>query len=166
MTNVAWRSAVQPLTKPIPTPCIGVCSTVFGDNVCRGCKRFSHEIISWNSYTNAQKRAVDDRLQQLLTRIVRGYLEVVDSQLLEQQIAVNKVASAAHRNAYCRAFDLLRAGAGQMDALENFGLQAVGNQQHLSAAQLKEVIDTEFRILSEAHYHRYFSVTERAKDHA
>ncbi|MEC7008614.1 MAG: DUF1289 domain-containing protein, partial [Pseudomonadota bacterium] len=34
--------------KPIKTPCIGVCSTGIGDSVCRGCKRFSHEVIHWN----------------------------------------------------------------------------------------------------------------------
>lgn len=134
--------------------------------MCRGCKRFSHEIINWNSYTDAQKRAVDDRLQQLLTHIVSGYLEVVDGELLKRQIIVNKVVSAAHRNPYCRAFDLLRAGAGQIDTVENFGLRALASQKHLSATQLKEAIDTEFRVLSEAHYHRYFSVSERATNHA
>ena len=53
-----------------------------------------------------------------------------------------------------------------MDALENFGLRAVGDPNHLSTAQLKEAIDTEFRVLSEAHYHRYFTVTRRATDRA
>lgn len=145
----------------VPTPCIGVCSTVFGDNVCRGCKRFSHEIISWNSYTDAQKRVVDDRLQQLLTRIFSGYIEVVDGELLQRQLRINKVASAAHRNLQCRAFELLRAGAGQIQSLESFGLRALTAQSHLSALQLKEAIDADFRALSEAHYHRYFNIAER-----
>ncbi|MCF8976542.1 DUF1289 domain-containing protein, partial [Pseudomonas edaphica] len=28
----------------IKTPCVGLCSTVYGDLVCRGCKRFHHEV--------------------------------------------------------------------------------------------------------------------------
>ncbi len=104
---------------------------------------------------------VDARLQQLLARIVSGYLEVIDDELLQRQIAVNKVASAAHRNVSCRAYDLLRAGAGQMQSLDKFGLRAVAEQQHLSALQLKEAIDADFRALSEAHYHRYFNMAER-----
>ena len=48
------------------TPCIGLCSTVYGDLVCRGCKRFSHEIIDWNRYDHQQKAAVWQRLEQLL----------------------------------------------------------------------------------------------------
>lgn len=34
----------------IKTPCVGLCSTVYGDLVCRGCKRFHHEVIHWNGY--------------------------------------------------------------------------------------------------------------------
>ena len=32
----------MPNSRP-KTPCIGLCSTVFGDSVCRGCLRFVHE---------------------------------------------------------------------------------------------------------------------------
>ncbi len=28
------------------TPCVGMCSTTYGDLVCRGCRRFSHEIVN------------------------------------------------------------------------------------------------------------------------
>ena len=33
------------------TPCLGICSTTFGDEVCKGCKRFAHEIVSWTKYS-------------------------------------------------------------------------------------------------------------------
>ena len=46
------------LDRPVKTPCIGVCSTGIGDAVCRGCKRFSHEVIHWNSYSQDHKRAI------------------------------------------------------------------------------------------------------------
>ncbi len=40
---------------PSLTPCAGRCSTVFGDSVCRGCRRFNHEVIQWNTYTPEQR---------------------------------------------------------------------------------------------------------------
>ena len=52
----------------VKTPCIGVCSTGIGDSVCRGCKRFSHEVIQWNGYTEEQKRIVDQRLSDFLSK--------------------------------------------------------------------------------------------------
>ena len=135
-----------------------------GDRVCRGCKRFAHEVIDWNRYTHAQKSAVDSRLQQLLTQVVQSYVAVVDGELLQRQIARHKIASAAHRNLHCRAYDLLRAGASQMLRLQDFGLQARYDVNKRSATQLKEAIDADFRVLSEAYYQRYFGVAERVAE--
>ncbi len=50
------------------TPCAGRCSTVFGDQVCRGCRRFNHEVIQWNTYTAEQRLAVWKRLDDQLIR--------------------------------------------------------------------------------------------------
>ena len=36
------------------TPCLGICSTTFGDEVCKGCKRFAHEIVSWTKYSEEE----------------------------------------------------------------------------------------------------------------
>ncbi len=47
------------------SPCIGVCSTTYGDLICRGCYRFAHEVTQWNGYDGAQKAAVQARLDQL-----------------------------------------------------------------------------------------------------
>lgn len=52
------------------TPCAGRCSTVFGDAVCRGCRRFNHEVIHWNSYNGSQHDAVWQRLDAQLDQIL------------------------------------------------------------------------------------------------
>ena len=52
------------------TPCAGRCSTVFGDNVCRGCRRFSHEVIHWNRYSEEEQLAVWKRLDQQIDKIL------------------------------------------------------------------------------------------------
>ncbi|TXJ06633.1 MAG: DUF1289 domain-containing protein [Acinetobacter sp.] len=52
------------------TPCAGRCSTVFGDSVCRGCRRFNHEVIHWNRYTDAEKAAIWRRLDTQLDQIL------------------------------------------------------------------------------------------------
>ncbi|NCX93995.1 MAG: DUF1289 domain-containing protein, partial [Gammaproteobacteria bacterium] len=46
----------------IQTPCIGICSTVYGGDVCRGCKRFADEVVEWNGFDSDRKRAILDRL--------------------------------------------------------------------------------------------------------
>ena len=44
------------------SPCIGVCSTALGDDICRGCGRSFEEVLNWHSYTDDQKREVNARL--------------------------------------------------------------------------------------------------------
>lgn len=60
------------------TPCAGRCSTVFGDSVCRGCRRFNHEVIKWNTYTADQQSAVWHRLDAQLDQILVPLLPLAD----------------------------------------------------------------------------------------
>ena len=55
---------------PTITPCAGRCSTTFGDHVCRGCRRFNHEIIRWNSFTPEQQLSIWHRLDSQLDQIL------------------------------------------------------------------------------------------------
>lgn len=57
-------------SKAALTPCVGRCSTVFGDDVCRGCRRFSHEVIHWNRYSDEEQRLVWIRLDQQIDKII------------------------------------------------------------------------------------------------
>ncbi|MCF5354547.1 DUF1289 domain-containing protein, partial [Pseudomonas syringae] len=74
----------------IKTPCVGLCSTVYGDLVCRGCKRFHHEVIHWNGYNEDEKRAVWLRLEQLLVQVMTAKLEVFDADRLRAQLIQRK----------------------------------------------------------------------------
>ena len=53
-------SSLQP-----DSPCVGRCSTTYGDDVCKGCGRTFIEVINWIIYTDEEKAAVWARLQKL-----------------------------------------------------------------------------------------------------
>lgn len=139
----------------IPTPCIGVCSTGIGDVVCRGCKRFAHEVIRWNSYSEAEKAAIEGRLDHLLAQIVGDKLRVIDAGRLAAQLEAQRIRYRRHRSPPCWVFDLLRAGAGQIADPAAFGFSLLPGFAALSLVELREQIDQEFFILSIAHYDRY-----------
>ncbi len=44
------------------TPCIAICSTSQGDDLCKGCGRSFDEVQHWPAYSPAQKRAVWRRI--------------------------------------------------------------------------------------------------------
>ncbi|MCD8524878.1 MAG: DUF1289 domain-containing protein [Gammaproteobacteria bacterium] len=46
------------------SPCVGICSTTFGDDVCYGCHRTYLEVIQWNTLNDAQKDSINRRLLQ------------------------------------------------------------------------------------------------------
>lgn len=144
------------MTKPIKTPCIGVCSTGIGDSVCRGCKRFAHEVINWNAYSREEKAAIDARLQSLLRQVVEPKVRVVDARRLRQQIELQKIRYNPEHDCYCWVLDLLKAGASQIDDISRFGCELRSEWRHASMAELKAAIDADFFELSCVHYDRYF----------
>lgn len=154
------------LDRPIKTPCIGVCSTGIGDSVCRGCKRFSHEVIDWNSYTAAQKQSIDGRLSAFLSQCVSNKLRVLDTALLKWQLVVQQIRFVEHHDEYCWVFTLLKAGAGQIENSRDYGFEVDQCYRDMSLLDLRDRIDQEFYVLSEAHYERYILGPDLFRDRA
>ena len=148
------------LDRPVKTPCIGVCSTGIGDAVCRGCKRFAHEVINWNGYSIEQKRIVDQRLSGFLAQCVRNRLRVTDVKLLEWQLQVQQIAYNAGHDEYCWAYTLIKAGASQIEEPGEYGFEIELRYRDVPLADLREEIDQQFYALSQAHYERYMAVPD------
>lgn len=143
--------------KPVKTPCVGICSTGIGDSVCRGCKRFAHEVIDWNSYTPEQKLLIAQRLEKFLAQIVQNMIQINDEKLLLTQIKHQQIQFKQEQNPYCWVFDLLRAGANQIQDLSAYGLALQPAWQSVSLGVIRENIDKDYYALSCAHYERYIS---------
>ncbi|AIR91390.1 DUF1289 domain-containing protein [Pseudomonas cremoricolorata] len=141
----------------IKTPCVGLCSTVYGDLVCRGCKRFHHEVIHWNSYDEEAKRAVWLRLEQLLAQVMMAKLEVFDAQRLRQQLEQRSIRFLARQSEYCWAYQLIARGARMIRDLDAYGVALLPEFRDWELPPLRDAIDREFFLLSEAHYERYIA---------
>ena len=149
---------------PVKTPCIGVCSTGIGDCVCRGCKRFSHEVIDWNSYTLEQKRVIDNRLSDFLSQCVSNKLQVTDKALLQWQLRVQQISYVPGHDEYCWAYSLLKAGAGQIKSPKDYGFAVDLYYRDIPLPELREIIDGEFLTLSQAHYERYMQTPDMFRE--
>lgn len=141
----------------IKTPCVGLCSTVFGDSVCRGCKRFHHEVINWNGYSDEEKQAVWLRLEMLLVQVMAAKLEVFDEALLLKQLEQRKIRFVPHQSAYCWAYQLLARGARVITQLDAYGISLLPEFRDWELPDLRDAIDREFFLLSEAHFERYIA---------
>lgn len=147
-------------SRRVRTPCIGVCSTGIGDSVCRGCKRFAHEIIDWNAYHEEEKRIVDQRLASFLSTCMQNRFVVTDAGLLRWQLEVQQVRHNPEHDEYCGLFALLKAGASQIQDPSVFGFAVHLDYRGVSLTELREAVDRDFWELSVAHHERYLATPD------
>lgn len=139
------------------TPCIGICSTTsLGDQVCRGCKRYSFEVINWNSYDGAAKASVLSRIEKLLTQILENKLRIFSVPNLQLGLKQANVPFDENLSPYCWLHNLLKKYHQQIDDLKHYGVYALPGYENLSMAELSEVIEQELLLLCEAHLERYY----------
>ncbi|CAG8868790.1 hypothetical protein PS627_03173 [Pseudomonas fluorescens] len=141
----------------IKTPCVGLCSTVYGDLVCRGCKRFHHEVIHWNGYNEDEKRAVWLRLELLLVQVMEAKLEIFDTARLRLQLEQRVIRFLPNQSPYCWAYQLIARGARVIRDIEAYGMVLMPEFRDWELPRLRDAIDREFFLLSEAHYQRYIA---------
>lgn len=140
----------------VKTPCIGICSTGVGDSVCRGCKRFAHEVIQWNGYSDTERQAIMQRLDSLLESVVNARVQILDESKLKLQLREHHVRFGAEQSLSSLVYLALRSFGGQLPSMAAVGCKVQAPWQDLNVAQLKETIEATFYELSCAHYQRYF----------
>lgn len=132
------------------TPCIGVCSTALGDNVCKGCKRRDYEVDQWNTYDEGKKEDIDDRLDDVLSKYMKQHFEIVDQHALEQFLLEDsrKNKILLHRSLYSALYDSLRAYKNNSD----LSVMGVEQTRLESVTEALEAIDSSWYMESCARY--------------
>ena len=134
------------------TPCLGICSTTYGDDVCKGCKRFVHEIIGWPKFSQDERALVNDRLEKFKILILKDRFKIVDQDLLQIKLRENAINYNNSMDPLTWMFDLLRAAGSQSLDLKQFGITSL---MSYDSSTIKD-INQELLELSEAHHERYF----------
>ena len=139
------------------TPCIGICSTTFGDDVCKGCKRFSHEITNWGKFSTDERAVVNSRLEQFKTTILEEKFTISDSELFESKMNEFSINFNSSLEPITWIFDLLRASSNKDLNVNDFGVEILPAFSDLSLIELRDLINQEMLQLSEAHYYKFFN---------
>ncbi|OTG66734.1 DUF1289 domain-containing protein [Acinetobacter silvestris] len=117
---------------PSLTPCAGRCSTVFGDAVCRGCRRFNHEVIHWNTYNAEQRLVVWKRLDAQLDQILVPMLPLANIKHVEGFIHGKRVRILESASCGRKLYHALKLCEKNKHLAEESGLG-------LSAQQIKPI---------------------------
>ena len=139
-------------------PCIGVCSTTYGDDICKGCKRFRHEVSSWTKYSDVEKNIVNRRLEKFKALILNDKFSIVDQQKFELRLKEKGIRYNKELDPICWIIDLLRTKTLTEIILSEFGLELKSAYQNYSITQISDLVHKEFLDFSEAHYDRYIEL--------
>ena len=135
------------------TPCLGICSTTFGDEVCKGCKRIAHEIVSWTKYSEEEREIVNNRLEEFKIKILKHRFKITDKELFSNNLDQMGINFNHSLDPLTWIFDLFRATGSQAIELERFGIESL---EYFDPKTIKDIINKELLDLSEAHHERYF----------
>ena len=140
----------------VKTPCIGICSTTSrGDSVCRGCKRYSFEVINWNSYAVEAKVSVLKRIEKLVTQILQNKIRIFSIPNLKLGLEQAQVPFDEDLSPYCWLHNLLKKHHQHIEDLKLFGAYALPGYENLTPAELSECVEEELLVLCQAHLERY-----------
>lgn len=141
------------LFRAVPTPCVGICSTTYGDTVCRGCRRYLHEVIDWNRYSDHEKRLIWQRLDGLQAQILPRYFNLVEPERLRQGLSELRIPFREDASPWVWLQVLLKNMARQEPDLARFGVERLDTSWG-SLAELREHINEELHTLASAYYER------------
>lgn len=153
------------LFEKVPTPCVGICSTTFGDVVCRGCRRYLHEVIDWNRYSDEQKRLVWLRLDALQEQVLAGAFRIEDAALLQSQLREHAIPHRDNGTPWSHLAALLRAGARRLPDLGEFGVVRL-DRSELTLLELRDKLNGDLHALASAYYEKDYLRAARAGDGA
>lgn len=145
------------------TPCVGICSTTYGDLVCRGCKRFSHEIVQWNGYDKDQQGLIWERLTNLRDEVMAHLLVCNDE---ARYVDACREARLDDLEANEQRYQLLRSMVRDNKSLCDCGLAFAAdfaapvsaNPNQTDTLTVLQALDAETYSRSKAHYERNFKV--------
>ena len=132
---------------------MGICSTTYGDLVCRGCKRFAHEIIQWNGFDEGQRDIVWSRLIELRDTCVRDVVHAGRRSDMDAACVARGLPTDADSSTLSLTYELLRRGLNEPQVVIDAKIDLRENETPIAALK---AIDDLFLARSEAHYERAF----------
>ena len=138
------------------SPCVGICSTTYGDLVCRGCRRFAHEIVGWNGYTEEQKVSILERLKQIKKEVVSQHLHIANHPRFEE--LCNEVGFESV-DLDEKKYAVLAYLITKSERLDFSGLEVTGlYEDSLDVSKLMSGLESEMYVRAQAHYERNFKI--------
>lgn len=113
--------------QPVRSPCIGLCSTTYGDLICRGCRRHSEEITQWPGMDHESKKTIVDRLDNQIASVLSQFLVIDDPELLRQRLQQLQINHDPNRSPWSWLLVLLVKKHDLINNTAEFGFRSLSS---------------------------------------
>jgi predicted Fe-S protein YdhL (DUF1289 family) len=110
------------------SPCIGFCSTTYGDDYCRGCYRSFHEVIGWTSLTVAEKLNYFEKVSFLSQQLLEDKVDIFDQGLFDAGCKRYSIPNYPHLSPYYHLVLLMQKGYSRL-INEEMGLRLINKEK-------------------------------------
>lgn len=115
-------------------PCIGFCSTTYGDPICRGCYRSLSQVLEWSRLTAEDKQDFYDKIALLAEKHLAKLISITEPALVQEWAAT--LSLYCQRSLYYDLLQALQQGVniasksppGSMTLLKNLSLSELYRQ--------------------------------------
>jgi len=124
--------------------------------VCRGCRRFAHEIVEWNGYTEAQKASILERLKQIKSSVLSQHLVVSNESKFEKFC---KALGFELIDINDQIYAVLSYLITKSESLDSAGLEVIRvGDESSGVAELMRFLESEMYLRAQAQYERNFKI--------
>ena len=107
---------------------------MYGDNVCRGCKRFHFEVSLWIRYSEEERTVIIERIDAQLVDTYHQFFHIEDSAILKNECRKLGLEIDHNRVEASWLYVLLRASSSRIRSPQKYGFSLIQQAIQVSVA--------------------------------
>ncbi len=122
------------------SPCVGLCSTTYGDLICRGCFRNLDEVLYWRQKSPQEQVQYYQRLSAQSRNILMPYWTIHDSaDFLDKMLSDSKIFVPPSYPP-CAYFSLVQLIQSGINPMTHYACYITWNTQPMPITQLARLV--------------------------
>lgn len=102
----------------LSSPCIGFCSTTYGDDYCKGCYRHYQQVIDWEQLAYNDKKDFYLKVSKIVESVLKDAVEVIDRDKFLECCRCYQVEVQSDLPEQYHVMQLIQKASLQMDSIE------------------------------------------------
>ena len=131
------------------SPCVGFCSTTYGDDICRGCFRQLDEVLNWRQKSSQDKQLYYPRLSRQVKSVMEIYWSLGSPDELAVKILQDYEIFAPPEGPPCAYFSLFQLLQHGINPISSYASYIKWNTHDMSLHELSRLVSRSVYVANE-----------------